>query len=327
MRAVEFRGDRDDLERFARSVLKRAVTIDAPSPFEHRMRWDAEGTGGFGTTLDLRSGIKLAGAKLRWDRPWAFRFSDAATPLKLMVCRGLGPRMTLPDGTSHVLEGGALHVRRASRPVSTTCEFVQGGAEFEQVALEIEPQRLRELLGAPRLPEALEQLLSGSAVQELHRQPLTPALSRLLDEILYAGGRGASRQLLLEAKGLELLAVLIDELTLASEAASPLSARDVERLERARRLLRERMDAPPGVPELARAVGLNEFKLKAGFRSHFGTSVYGCLRVERMEHARRLLVQRHLSVAEVAALVGFANPSKFAQAFRRHFGFPPSGLR
>ena len=198
--------------------------------------------------------------------------------------------------------------------------------EFEQLALEVDPGRLRELLGAPALPQALERLLAEQGPHALHEQPVVPGLSRLLDEILHADARGASRQLFIEAKGLELLAVLIDELALASEATAPLGARDIERLERARLLLLERMASPPGLSELARSVGLNEFKLKMGFRTLFGTSVFGYLRGQRMDCARRLLGQRDLSVTEIAARVGYENPSKFAAAFRKHFGLPPSAV-
>jgi AraC-like DNA-binding protein len=235
--------------------------------------------------------------------------------------------MTASNGSSYELGGGMLHVRRSTEAVRSTCEFVQGGAEFEQLALEVDPARLRELYGAPLLPEVLEKLLASRDTQGLHQQPMTPALSRLLEELLYTDARGGSRSLLLEAKGLELLAVLLDEISLASEALSPLCPRDVERLERARRDLLERMACPPSLPELARSVGLNEFKLKSGFRELFGTSVFGYLRAQRMEQARRLLVERNLSVTEIASRVGYTNPSKFAQAFRKHFGVPPSAFR
>jgi AraC family transcriptional activator of pyochelin receptor len=327
MDAVEFRGNPGDLERFASHGLKHTVTMDQPGPFEHRIRWDAGGRSGFGSTAELRSGIKLSATRLGWDQPWGFGIREAATPLKFMLGRGEGPRMNLADGTSHVLGGGVLQVRHTTRVMDSTCEFVRGGADFEQVALEIAPERMRELLGTTALPPLLESLLGNSGAHHTHEQPMTPALARLLDEVLSAEGRNVSRQLFLEAKGLELLAVLTDELVLASQAASPLGPQDIERLERARRLLRDRMDCPPSLPELARAVGLNEFKLKAGFRAHFGTSVFGLLRTHRMDQARRLLVRRELSVTEVAARVGYENPSKFAAAFRKHFGFPPSASR
>ncbi|HEX6277479.1 MAG TPA: helix-turn-helix transcriptional regulator [Polyangiaceae bacterium] len=324
---MAFRGDPGDLERFAANVLKHGGKLEELSPFEHRLSWETPAGSGYGSTTQLRSGVKLAAAKLSWDQPWTFQIHETVTPLKFMLCQGTGPHMAPSDGASYVLGGGTLQVRRSTQAVSTTCEFVRGGADFEQLALEIEPQRLRELYGAPVLPAALEKLLASTLSYERHEQPLRPTLLRLLDEILHADARGASRQLFLEAKGLELLAGLIDELALASEALSPLGTRDIERLERARRLLLERMTDPPSVPELARAVGLNEFKLKAGFRTLFGTSVYGYLRAQRMEQARRLLLEPDLSVTEVALRVGYANPSKFAEAFRKQFGLPPSAVR
>jgi AraC-like DNA-binding protein len=327
MESVEFRGEPGDLRRFARHVLKRTVTIDTPSPFELGMRWDAQGNGGSSTTMRLRSGIKLNVTKLNWDRPWAFQFRDTATPLKFLLGRGSGPRMTPSNGPSYVLGEGVVQVRHSQRVFSTTCEFVQGGAECEQLALEIEPERLRELLGAPMLPSVLETLVTGSALRGALEQPVVPSVYRVLEEILHLDARGSTRQLLFEAKGLELLSLLIDELELASQARSPLGQRDLERLECARRLLLERMASPPSLRELARQVGLNEVKLKTGFRTLFGTSVFAYLRGKRMELARGLLVQRGLSVTEVALHVGYANPSKFAAAFRKHFGFAPSALR
>ena len=66
--------------------------------------------------------------------------------------------------------------------------------------------------------------------------------------------------------------------------------------------------------------------LKGGFRTLSGTPVFAYLRQLRMEEARRLLRKRHLDVSEVAQRVGYANPSKFAAAFRREFGMSPSAL-
>jgi AraC-like DNA-binding protein len=226
------------------------------------------------------------------------------------------------------MASGVLQVRHTGLAQSTMCEFIDGGGQYEQLALEIAPERLKDLLGTSALPPILEHLLAGSGPTDTHEQPLVPAVSRFLDEFLHADARGASRPLFLEAKGLELVAVLMDELALASEALSPLTVRDVERLERARRLLLEQMASPPSLPALARAVALNEFKLKAGFRTLFGASVFGYLRAQRLERARHLLLaQRDLSVIEIAARVGYQNPSKFSAAFRRQFGLPPSALR
>ncbi|HEY8947163.1 MAG TPA: AraC family transcriptional regulator [Polyangiaceae bacterium] len=327
MDSVEFQGDARDLERFAQGVLKQTVFVDEPSPREHRMRWRAGGSAGFASVAEFCSGLKLSASRHTWDQPWRFQFRDARTPLKFMLSRGAAPRFTRAAEIGQELGDGRLHVSHSTQTVITTCEFVQESGEFEHLALEIDPARLRELLGAPTLPRALEELLTSAGPHTAHEQPMAPALSCIFDEILYADARGTSRGLFLEAKGLELLATLLDELAPASEALEPLGRRDAERLEHARLLLMERMACPPTLRELARAVGLNEFKLKAGFRAQFGASVFGYLRTQRMELARRLLLQRGLSVTEVALKVGYANPSKFAAAFRKHFALPPSAFR
>ena len=47
----------------------------------------------------------------------------------------------------------------------------------------------------------------------------------------------------------------------------------------------------------------------------------------RLERARALLTNSALPVGQIAAMVGFPDPSAFARAFRRHHGLPPSKAR
>ena len=155
---------------------------------------------------------------------------------------------------------------------------------------------------------------------------MTAGLHRLLEEDPNADdATGPSRLLWHEAKSLELIALMTDEIAEAARAEKPLlSAHDIDRLERARRRLVEHLEEPPTLAELSRTAGFNQTKLKGGFRVLFGESVFGYLRQVRMEEARRLLLKRHLNVTEIAVRVGYANPSKFAAAFRRQYGMSPS---
>jgi AraC-like DNA-binding protein len=199
---------------------------------------------------------------------------------------------------------------------------------MECVSVSMSARRLRELLGAEELPEAFRNVTESKDRYPLVSQDMTPGLFRLLDEILNADVSGTSRLLWHEAKTLELIALMTDELAETARASKPhLSAHDIDRLERVRRCLVEHLEAPPTLSELARAGGFNETTLKGAFRARFGASVFAYLRQIRMEEARRLLLQRRLNVTEVAQRVGYANPSKFAASFRRQFGMPPSALR
>ena len=186
--------NRNDLERFASRVLKTAGAIEQPTPFEQRLRWDLRGSTGFSSAMQLRSGPKLNATRLRWERPWAFQFREGPSPLKFTLSRGARPQVTRSDGVSYLLGTDALQVRHSRQAVNTTCGFAQDGAEFEQLAIEVEPERLRELWGAATLPNALETLLNGAGDYRRHEQPMVPALFRLMEEILYADSRRASRQ-------------------------------------------------------------------------------------------------------------------------------------
>ncbi len=89
--------------------------------------------------------------------------------------------------------------------------------------------------------------------------------------------------------------------------------------------LKTHLSEPPSVLVLANLVGLNHMTMKRGFRRHYGTSIYGRLRFWRMQRAAELL-RAGASVTESALEVGYANPSKFAAAFRRETGRNPSDI-
>jgi AraC-like DNA-binding protein len=222
--------------------------------------------------------------------------------------------------------GNAIELGRTRRPVQLHVH-PDGDVPMQSLTVSMSEQRLRELLGARELPQAFRRVTESEDSYPLLSHATTPRLLRILDEIVNADIKGPSRLLWHEAKSLELIAVMTDELVEAAGAQAPvLSPADIDRLERVRRCLVERLEEPPTLAELARTAGFNETKLKAGFRTLFGTSVFAYLRRARMEQARRLLMERDLNVSEIALRVGYQNPSKFAAAFRSQFGVSPSSV-
>jgi AraC-like DNA-binding protein len=78
---------------------------------------------------------------------------------------------------------------------------------------------------------------------------------------------------------------------------------------------------------LAGATRTSYSHLGALFRSRFGCGPLDYHRARRMERARNLLLDPHLSVAEVARRVGFDDVSYFVRVFRKSSGMPPSRWR
>ena len=180
------------------------------------------------------------------------------------------------------------------------------------------------------LPEPLKQAILGIA-RPFHQSlgQTTPAMHQALQQILHCPYSGLTRQLYLEGKALELLTLQLAHWKAEESPSKPKTLRsdEVERLHHAREILIQQSAEPPSLRELARQVGLNDRKLKQGFRCLFNTTVFGYLQEHRMQQAKQLLHQPNLTIAAVAARVGYRNPEAFSTAFRRKFSISPKAYQ
>jgi AraC-like DNA-binding protein len=83
----------------------------------------------------------------------------------------------------------------------------------------------------------------------------------------------------------------------------------------------------PRIEEVAAAAGYSASRLSHLFSSCLGQSVADCLRGLRVAHGRSLLETSDLSIAEIAAQVGYSNPSHFTRAFTRLHKVSPRTYR
>ncbi|WP_314590516.1 AraC family transcriptional regulator [Paenibacillus terrigena] len=162
------------------------------------------------------------------------------------------------------------------------------------------------------------------------QHPMDAHVERLLHEIRHCNYPQPLRKMVLESKLLELFAYYLQRYVLESSvkesAVSVLRRDDRDRILHARDVLLAHMDHPPSTIEMARIVGLNDYKLKAGFKEVFGTTLFGYLRNQRLEHAMQLLQQGGMNVGEAACAVGYSNPSHFTVAFRKRYGVNPGEM-
>ena len=82
-----------------------------------------------------------------------------------------------------------------------------------------------------------------------------------------------------------------------------------------------------GVDELAGGLYTSRSKLCAVFKAETGESLGAYIRRRRTERAEDLLGNSSLSVAQIAGLLGFAQQSAFAHAFKQATGLSPSTWR
>ena len=164
----------------------------------------------------------------------------------------------------------------------------------------------------------------GNWLYEANR--IMPEMRLPLEQIVNCPFHGRTKQIYIEGKCLELVALKLEQLKDIDKrtgSSYTLKSDDIDRIHYAKAILQKNINNPPSLIELARQINLNDHKLKVGFRQVFGTTVFGYLHQHRMETARQLLNEQQMTVKQVARAVGYANPSRFAAAFRKRFGLNP----
>ncbi len=81
------------------------------------------------------------------------------------------------------------------------------------------------------------------------------------------------------------------------------------------------------IKSLSRQFGINEFKLKNGFKDLFGDTIFGYIRRRRMKKAQELLRNPELEIKEIAYLIGFKYAHHFSKVYFEHFQIKPSEFR
>ena len=98
-------------------------------------------------------------------------------------------------------------------------------------------------------------------------------------------------------------------------------------IQESRQIIDTRYDAHITLSDIARQVGLNEFKLKSGFRRLFGIGMFEYLLKTRMQKARNLLLETKLPIKEVARRTGYTSKQSFQNAFKKYFDETPGSFR
>ena len=184
-------------------------------------------------------------------------------------------------------------------------------------------------LGIPGLAPLIRAFTLNCSVQDtlLLGRPMNAVLRQIGRDVLNCSLTGIARQVYLQAKALELFAHIVALIDQTSRGREFLTRGDREKVARASALLTERYSEPWTIMSLARAVGLNDRKLKSGFRHVVGQTVHGALENARLEAAALMLEDETQSITDVALAIGYANPSHFAKLFKRRYGAAPQAWR
>ncbi|MFQ4145830.1 AraC family transcriptional regulator [Chlorogloeopsis sp. ULAP02] len=199
----------------------------------------------------------------------------------------------------------------------------------QDIDIHIQPELFKTLFGIHNdtIPHLLKHLFRQPDEEySVRTGTITTQMQVSLQQIWQCPFQGLVKQIYLESKALELIALrLQQDITGEAIQCHPHKPKRtvIERIYQAKELLESRMENPPSMMELAENVGLSPYQLKQGFQKVFGKSAFQYLHQYRMEQARLLLYEGNMRVADVANCVGYSHLGQFSAAFKRMFGISP----
>ncbi|TCD24810.1 AraC family transcriptional regulator [Pedobacter psychrodurus] len=156
------------------------------------------------------------------------------------------------------------------------------------------------------------------------QKSISPEIGLILQQIIYPKHEGRIKRLFLEARIFELIIAYFNQKL--EKQILVLKKEDVEKILLAKQLVEYDLQHPNSLMELSRKVGINDYKLKRGFKELIGHTVFGYLHKIRMEKAHYFLSKEKKTVNEVSFLVGYKNAQHFITAFKKQYNILPGSL-
>lgn len=162
--------------------------------------------------------------------------------------------------------------------------------------------------------------------------PMDSGISGILQNILYCPYKDEVREMYLREnlRALMLLQLVQYHPIITGKELyldKKLTSKDQEGLHAIKEYLSINFLEPTSLKDLSKRFGLNEFKIKYGFKKIFNTSPIKFTQYKRLELSLLLLRDTSTTIDEIASSVGYKHATNFAIAFRKAFGKSPQNFR
>lgn len=221
-----------------------------------------------------------------------------------------------------LLNGDSFLAKTKNKENVKRCIY-PSGHKFQFIEVKIHPKKFKQIIQS--IENEWRIFCKGKYDEIFYKCKITPSITVVLQQMINCPYEKGLRDIYMEGKIFELFAIYLNEAVYQREKRNlvKLSKEDISSIYKAQQILNNNITAPPSITSLSKMVCLNEFKLKNGFKEIFGETIYAYVIDRRLETAQLLFEEKNMQVSEVASMVGYANMSHFALAFRKKFGINP----
>lgn len=276
---------------------------------------------------ELNSSVcQLYYATFRMEKKTVFKIRDDGPLLSLYVALQNDRHLDMEGlGSIHFKEGQFNLLYSPDYALSSPLE---AGREYIGISLRYRMEVLEEMrCYFPKVGVLIEKLRRGEPAMLLEDHGwVTREIQDTIHRIVHGPKEQPSYPVYFEL----LVKTLLFHLLLQSvqrQPRSPYSHYEINGIHEAREMISRNLKYHYRIPEIAQKVGLNEFKLKNGFREVYGDGLYEYLLTERMRQARDLLHDAGRNIKEIAGMMGYKSVNSFIKAFKRKFNQTPGEFR
>lgn len=222
------------------------------------------------------------------------------------------------------VEQGILCYANTSRTVYAYCE-ANKPARFTKIIL---TQDYFEKFINERYGDTYHKSLNS--FDYLTKNPNSPELNFILQQIRDCTAVGTALQIYLESKVLETLSMVtnhFNQVQRNTHLPVKLDKKDRRFLAKTVTYMKKDLSAYPTVKELAIVASMSESRYQLAFKQVYGTTVYEYLKALRMNNALLLLKDSDYDIRTIAEQVGYTNAGHFAGLFRKLYGVTPKEYR
>ena len=212
-----------------------------------------------------------------------------------------------------------------------SCEYNFNKGEYASFGIQFTLEYLQRL-GTDNYPVFTEFINSvkenKAATISPYHLTMTSEMQLLIQDMLLFRYKGSLPKLYLQGKVVELLRMSVENISTSQpDPLIDLRADDIRKIHFAKEHILKNIDSPGSFSAIAQAAGINEWKLKFGFKQLFNKTVFNYIHEERLGRARTLILETGLPMKTIANDAGYRSLSNFNTAFRRAFGYPPGRLK
>ncbi|WP_431213603.1 helix-turn-helix domain-containing protein [Puia sp. P3] len=260
------------------------------------------------------------------NRKTVFRMQDEGPFFSACIALQHESRLEVERHGAVLLREGQYNIIYS--PVFDFTSSHEGGREYISIRLQYSLPILEEW--APYFPILqcfLEKVRAGRfAMLSEDNSFLTREIQDMIYRLIHHSRERAFNPLYFDLLARTLLFHLLRQ-SAQQQPRSPYSNQEINGIHEAREMICKNIRYHYKIGEIAQKVGMNEFKLKNGFRQTYGDGLYEYLVSERMLAARNLLADPNRNIKEIAALTGYKTVNSFIKVFKRRFNKTPGEFR